>query len=241
MSQSYSTGEVAKLAGVTVRTVQYYDQKGILSPNDISEGGRRIYSEEDLRNLQVIVFLRELDFSLDQIRRFMAEESADKTLELLLQEHISDLQKERNQLKSKLDMSVNLLDKVKSQGSTSLESLADISLTMKNQKAWRKLQWKMWALWLLLVLLLTGLSLWLGSGAYRWIILPLVVVYLIIAICMANWYRSRVAYLCPNCHQTFEPSFKEFTLAAHTPKTRRLTCPHCHRKSYCLELAKEKE
>ncbi|MGT2787911.1 MerR family transcriptional regulator, partial [Streptococcus loxodontisalivarius] len=92
MSQSYSTGEVAKLSGVTVRTVQYYDQKGILSPSDISEGGRRIYSEEDLRNLQVIVFLRELDFSLEQIRRFMAEESADKTLELLLQEHISQLQ-----------------------------------------------------------------------------------------------------------------------------------------------------
>ena len=48
MSQ-YTTGEMAKACGVTVRTVQFYDQKGILIPSALSEGGRRLYSEDDLR------------------------------------------------------------------------------------------------------------------------------------------------------------------------------------------------
>lgn len=45
MSHSYTTGDLAKLAGVSVRTVQYYDKRGILSPSDLTEGGRRIYGE----------------------------------------------------------------------------------------------------------------------------------------------------------------------------------------------------
>ncbi len=61
MSQ-YSTGELAKIVGVSVRTVQYYDQRGILIPSEISDGGRRIYNDQDLQKLQVICFLRDLDF-----------------------------------------------------------------------------------------------------------------------------------------------------------------------------------
>ena len=40
----YSTGEIAKLCGITVRTVQYYDQRGLLIPTELSEGGRRMYT-----------------------------------------------------------------------------------------------------------------------------------------------------------------------------------------------------
>ena len=57
----YTTGEIAKLCGVTVRTIQYYDARGILTPSELSEGGRRLYSEDDLRRMKVICFLRELD------------------------------------------------------------------------------------------------------------------------------------------------------------------------------------
>ena len=61
----YTTGEMAKLCGVTVRTVQYYDARGILIPSELSEGGRRLYSEDDLKRLKVICFLRELDIPID--------------------------------------------------------------------------------------------------------------------------------------------------------------------------------
>ena len=50
MSQ-FSTGELAKAAEVSVRTVQYYDQRGILTPSEVTEGGRRIYHEPDLERL----------------------------------------------------------------------------------------------------------------------------------------------------------------------------------------------
>lgn len=71
----YTTGEIAKLCNVTVRTVQYYDTHGILVPSELSEGGRRLYSEEDVRRLQIISFLRDLGLSIDIISQLLAEEN----------------------------------------------------------------------------------------------------------------------------------------------------------------------
>ena len=48
----YTTGEIAKLCGVSVRTVQYYDSRNILIPSELSEGGRRLYSEQDLKRMK---------------------------------------------------------------------------------------------------------------------------------------------------------------------------------------------
>ena len=55
----YTTRELAKLCSVTVRTVQYYDTRGILIPSELSEGGRRLYSDDDLRRMKIICFLRQ--------------------------------------------------------------------------------------------------------------------------------------------------------------------------------------
>lgn len=63
----YTTGELAKLCGVTVRTVQYYDTRGILSPSELSEGGRRLYTDDDLRQLRIICFLRDMGLPIDAI------------------------------------------------------------------------------------------------------------------------------------------------------------------------------
>ena len=54
MSSFYTTGDLAKLAGVSVRTVQYYDKRGILTPSDVTEGGRRLYVASDLEQLRMI-------------------------------------------------------------------------------------------------------------------------------------------------------------------------------------------
>ena len=55
----YTTGEVAKICGVSVRTVQYYDTKNLLVPSELTEGGRRLYSDDDLKMMKIICFLRE--------------------------------------------------------------------------------------------------------------------------------------------------------------------------------------
>ena len=63
-----TVGEVAKKIGVTVRTLQYYDKEGLLSPSAESEGGRRLYTDKDLVILHQIISLKSLGFSLDDIK-----------------------------------------------------------------------------------------------------------------------------------------------------------------------------
>ena len=82
----YTTGEIAKLCGVTVRTVQYYDKRGILNPSELSEGGRRLYSEEDVKRLDIICFLRGLGFNIESISRLMSEDDPGSVIMLLLEQ-----------------------------------------------------------------------------------------------------------------------------------------------------------
>lgn len=70
--------EVAKLSGVTVRTLHYYDQIGLLHPSEITETGYRIYNEEALETLQQILFFKELDFPLSEIKEIMSSEGYDR-------------------------------------------------------------------------------------------------------------------------------------------------------------------
>ena len=67
--QGYMTvGEVAKKMNVTVRTLQHYDKEGLLSPSSISEGGRRLYTDQDIVKLHQILSLKHLGFSLNDIK-----------------------------------------------------------------------------------------------------------------------------------------------------------------------------
>lgn len=83
--------EVAKLTGITVRTLHYYDEIGLLHPSEITEAGYRIYNDDALANLQQLLFFRELDFPLADIKEIMTSphydkvESLTKHKELLLQ------------------------------------------------------------------------------------------------------------------------------------------------------------
>ena len=70
---SYTVGAVARLAGVTVRTLHHYDEIGLLTPGARTDAGYRRYGEPDLDRLQRILFYRELGFGLDQIRDVMAD------------------------------------------------------------------------------------------------------------------------------------------------------------------------
>jgi DNA-binding transcriptional MerR regulator len=65
----YRTGEFARKASVSERTLRYYDRLGLLSPSSYSESGYRLYSDEDFPRLQQILGLKYLGFSLEEIRR----------------------------------------------------------------------------------------------------------------------------------------------------------------------------
>ena len=79
-------GAVARMAGVTVRTLHHYDEIGLLRPTGRSEAGYRRYTEVDLERLQRILFYRELEFGLDQIKEAMADGDAD-ALDHLRRQH----------------------------------------------------------------------------------------------------------------------------------------------------------
>lgn len=236
MSQFYSTGELANLAGVSIRTVQYYDQRGILTPTALTEGGRRLYTDSDLEQLRMICFLRDLGFSIEQIRKVLAEENAAQVLELLLVDHIATAKEDLAAKEQQVDIAVKILDRLRKQDPQSLDFLMDISLSMKNQKAWKKR-------FITLIVCLTVETLLFVAGAYllqltiwKYFLIPVFFLFLLGTL---YWYYQNISYLCPSCHQIFEAKWTEFALAGHTPRTRKLTCPHCHQKSYCLELAKE--
>ena len=79
-----STGEVAKISGLTIRTLQHYDNIGVLPASGRTEGGRRFYTEIDMIKLEHIIFYRGLGFSLDQIKRILVEPKTDKNAAELL-------------------------------------------------------------------------------------------------------------------------------------------------------------
>ncbi|MEU0565449.1 MerR family transcriptional regulator [Nonomuraea sp. NPDC005983] len=72
-AKEYTVGVVADLAGVSVRTLHHYDEIGLLEPHDRNAAGYRLYSADDVRRLQRILFYRELDFDLDAIGAILAD------------------------------------------------------------------------------------------------------------------------------------------------------------------------
>ncbi|AKL96104.1 HTH-type transcriptional activator Mta [Clostridium aceticum] len=71
----YTVKEVARLTGTTVKTLHHYQKVGLLQPLKVTEGGYRIYGIKELERLQQILFYRELDFSLKDIKTAMDNES----------------------------------------------------------------------------------------------------------------------------------------------------------------------
>ena len=100
----YTTGEIAKLCNVSVRTVQFYDTKGLLIPSELTEGGRRLYTDADVAELRFICMLKGLGCSLDSIKGILNSESREKILVLLLDEQANQLNDEINERKKQLEL-----------------------------------------------------------------------------------------------------------------------------------------
>ena len=230
----YTTGEMAKLCGVTVRTVQYYDTRGILVPSALSEGGRRLYSEDDVKRMKIICFLRELDLPIDAIAQILKEEHPEKVIELLIAQQETALSTEIAEKKEKLEKLHDLKSGLKSQTAFSLETIGDIAIQMEGKEKLRKMRWMM---------ILTGIPVtalqwfsiifWIAKGIW-WPFIVWVLVAIPWAIVVSRYYFRHVKYICPECHEVFRPTLKEAFWANHTPTARRLTCTACGHKGFCV-------
>src|SRR5690606_37281773 len=85
---SYSVGQVAGFAGVTVRTLHHYDDIGLLVPSERSPAGHRRYSDADLDRLQQILFYRELGFPLEEVAALLDDPDADPRAHLRRQHEL---------------------------------------------------------------------------------------------------------------------------------------------------------
>lgn len=90
-----TVGEVAELAGVTVRTLHHYDELGLLSPSERSEAGYRLYAYADLARLQEILIWRQLRFGLSEIQSLLDDPHYDRISALARQRELVDHELER--------------------------------------------------------------------------------------------------------------------------------------------------
>src|SRR3954469_15687271 len=94
-SMKYTVKQLAELAGITTRTLHYYDEIGLLKPSFVKENGYRIYEEKELLKLQQILFFRELEFPLEQIVEMMSSRSFNSLEALKDQKNLLTLKKKR--------------------------------------------------------------------------------------------------------------------------------------------------
>ncbi len=231
----YTTGEIAKLCNVSVRTVQYYDSRDILVPSELSEGGRRLYSEEDVKRLQIICFLRDAGIGINSIGELLSEEHPEKVISVLLEQQEQTLREELSDRQKKLDKIEEMKRLMKRVEHFSVDSIGDIAYHMENKMKMKKLH---------AMLLVTGIpldiaewgtvALWIVKGIW-WPFAAVMLLMLVYGIWVVPYYFKRVVYICPQCHAIFRPAFKEAFFARHTPTLRRVTCTCCGYKGFCVE------
>lgn len=107
----YSINNLAKISGISTRTLRYYDQIELLKPAGIRSNGYRIYGENEVNTLQHILFYRELGISLDEIKKLLFSPDFDREKSLL--NHLSALQQKKIQIETLIENVSKTIDSLK--------------------------------------------------------------------------------------------------------------------------------
>lgn len=110
--------QVSELSGVSIRTLQYYDNIGLLTPSERTEAGYRLYEEEQLATLQEILLFRELEFPLKEIKAILESPAHDREKALRQQVKLLTLKKER------LEGLIRLADDLRHERKTTMDFTA---------------------------------------------------------------------------------------------------------------------
>lgn len=231
----HTTGELAKLCGVTVRTVQYYDKKGLLCPSAQTEGGNRLYSEDDAQELRFIILLKSLGLGLAQIKGVLESPNRATVAKMLLEEERETLEDEladKQEQATRLD--AMLLD-IDLTGGISIKSNTDMAIHMQDTKFRRK------AFAVMIVFGILMDVLWIGTLVYSiltgawWTFGAGLTAAIIIGALVVRFYWRHTTYLCSDCSGEFKPKFAQWFFASHKLKLRKLTCACCGTKDWCVE------
>lgn len=105
----FTVNEVSKIAGISIRTLQYYDKIGLLPPIGFTDAGYRLYDESSLELLQTILFFRELEFPLKEIKNIISNPDFDR--HKALEQQIELLKMRREQIERIISLAENLKNK----------------------------------------------------------------------------------------------------------------------------------
>lgn len=239
----YTTGEIAKKCGVSVRTVQYYDSRGILVPQELSTGGRRLYNDADIRRLGTITFLRELGFSITNIKELLDNDQTGDVIDSLIGEQETQAMDDLRGAQERLARLVELrktLHTIKTVDEYDFHAISDAKLILSDRKQLKGVYRTLIILGIIMDAIEVGTLVY-SIMSHNWWVFGVGMVLVVCAgIWLSQYYWKNTAYLCPSCHTVFRPRFVQAFFAAHTPTTRKLTCPHCGYRGFCVEVSSER-
>jgi len=130
--EMFTVGELAKKLNISVRTVQYYDQIKLLSPSSYTEGGRRLYSIEDYITLYQILSLKEMGFTLKDIKNKIIPAKDIDIIEKLISEQEKIIENKIKHLQKTLEVVSKFKNETKKIGQVDWEKLIEILSMIRN-------------------------------------------------------------------------------------------------------------
>lgn len=235
MSKNYTTGEMAKLCNVSVRTVQYYDTSGILHPSELTEGGRRIYNDDDLRKFRLICTLKTIGLSLSAIKSVLESEFSKKILTLLLDEQVKLLTDEIDERQRQLEMIAVIKENIQDEAINPENTMLGIEDAMEKKKKIRNRKK------LALVYIGVGIAATLGLLFMVWLImsqiwwgLAVYILFALFGLTISTLQLKDTVFICPKCDAVFRPPLWRAFFSTGNHKVRWMTCPECGHKDWCV-------
>ena len=139
MNEKMTSGEIARKAGISQKAVRLYDQKGLLKPTGYSEGNYRLYDKEALLILEKIIALKQIGFSLEEIRdRLNSEEEQD--IESILLEQVRMMEEKKYQLEKSISAINRTLERT--EGTLNWDDVAKIIQMIGKDQAADERHWE---------------------------------------------------------------------------------------------------
>ncbi len=239
MEQVFTTGELAKLCNVSVRTVQYYDREGILKPSKFSEGGRRIYTEEDLKKFRCICLYKALGFSLEDIKRVTGSQDMFKLLHETILSQQEKIKEEIEALQKTQERLITIQKQIEETGIVKVESIDEMDSLLIKRKQHRKTDIMTYIfLGCYILILCSGFPLAASIGGIIPIIMFAVAVVLLFGLI---YYHSQVnSYVCEKCKKKFSIGFfKDMFSLNGGRRGKYLRCPNCQHRGWFKETFPE--
>ncbi|TFD99496.1 MerR family transcriptional regulator [Jeotgalibacillus salarius] len=128
----WTTGQIAKMFNISLRTLRYYDEIDLVKPGAIEEGGRRIYGSASIVTLEKVLLLKKMDLPLDEVRRIVSEEF----LEAILERHLQNLNTQSLHIQDSIDHTVSLKNEIRITGDIDWDKIFSLVKREQDQGDW---------------------------------------------------------------------------------------------------------